>query len=655
MNLETYEEKTIFSTIMPSETVVDLSFSHNGDYVLITTQYKCVEFNLITGEEMIVARSAGQERFLYGNYSGKWIEVTVTEGSEEGLPTRCEFYSKVAKYAGFEFSNLDSSKWNLVWSDEFPGDSVDTNKWSFTIGGGGFGNNEQQYYTDSTENAYIENGCLVLNAIQESNGEENYTSAKLSSTSSWTYGRYEFRAKLPGGTGLWPAIWMLPKNINVYGGEWPICGEIDIMEYMGSDRDTVLGTLHYGNPWVYNTGYYDINGSFEDDFHDFVLEWLPGEFRWYVDGNLYQIQQDWYSADSSGTYSYPAPFDQEFYLMLNLAVGGFFPGDPNPADWTSTKFYIDYVRVYEYGGDLTPDSGSSSTQTPNVNLLQNSDFTTDYAGWTTWSENGAVFSVADSTLKADIYTTLPNTWSTQFYQNVDVYSSTTYRISFRAKSSVSRPITIGVEGVNNAALFNSTFTATPEWQTYTYDFAPSVSCGGAKLLFFLGNVEGSQNVEHTVSFDDITLIPLPDDIVTNGNFVNDLTSWSTWTENGSTYSVDAGEQCFVANIPTTLPNAWSAQLYQVIDVPASGSYRVTFKAKASMNREIRLALEKDGQSPLMDETMSVSADWTNYSYDFTVSSAASGVKLVFMLGNVGTTENMAHTISIDDISLYKVS
>lgn len=213
------------------------------------------------------------------------------------------------------------------------------------------------------------------------------------------------------------------------------------------------------------------------------------------------------------------------------------------------------------------------------------------------------------------------------------------------------------EVMNNkhAALFNSTFTATPEWQTYTYDFAPSVSCGGAKLLFFLGNVEGSQNVEHTVSFDDITLIPLPDDIVTNGNFVNDLTSWSTWTENGSTYSVDAGEQCFVANIPTTLPNAWSAQLYQVIDVPASGSYRVTFKAKASMNREIRLALEKDGQSPLMDETMSVSADWTNYSYDFTVSSAASGVKLVFMLGNVGTTENMAHTISIDDISLYKVS
>ena len=102
-------------------------------------------------------------------------------------------------------------------------------------------------------------------------------------------------------------------------------------------------------------------------------------------------------------------------------------------------------------------------------------------------------------------------------------------------------------------------------------------------------------------------------------------------------------------------NSWGREITKVIDVPAAGSYRVTFKAKASMNREIRLALEKDGQSPLMDETMSVSGDWTNYSYDFTVSSAASGVKIVFMLGIVGTTENMAHTISIDDISLYKVS
>ena len=118
---------------------------------------------------------------------------------------------------------------------------------------------------------------------------------------------------------------------------------------------------------------------------------------------------------------------------------------------------------------MTPDSGSSSTQTPNVNLLQNSDFTTAYAGWTTWSENGAVFSVADSTLKADIYTTLPNTWSTQFYQNVDVYSSTTYRVSKREKSSEIRTITILIEEVTNSTLYNSTFTSTTESQKYTYD------------------------------------------------------------------------------------------------------------------------------------------------------------------------------------------
>ncbi len=253
-----------------------------------------------------------------------------------------------------------------MWYDEFNGAAVDTGKWEFTIGGGGFGNNEQQYYTDSTDNAFIRDGSLVLKAIQD-----------------------------------------------VYGGEWPICGEIDIMEYMGSDTDTVLGTLHYGNPWVYNTGYYDLEngGSFASGYHDFAMERLPGEIRGYVDGELYQIQQNWYSTDATGTYAYPAPFDQEFYLMLNLAVGGYFPGELVPTE--------------------------QEGQAPNVNLLANPGFDTDLSGWETWTENGSVFSCSEGCLRADIYTTLPNTWSTQFYQNVDVYSGTEYRLSFKVRSSMS--------------------------------------------------------------------------------------------------------------------------------------------------------------------------------------------------------------------------
>lgn len=556
---------------------------------------------------------------------------------------------------GTKYPNLNENLWSLVWSDEFSGSSVDTSKWSFTVGGGGFGNNEQQYYTNSTNNAYIDNGVLVIRAIQESNGTENYTSAKLSSTESWTYGKFEFRAKLPEGTGLWPAIWMLPEDINVYGGEWPICGEIDIMEYMGSDPGTALGTLHYGNPWVYNTGYYYLSSgeSFADDYHTFTMEWLPGEIRWYVDGNIYQIQQNWYSTSTTQSYSYPAPFDQDFYLMLNLAVGGYFPGNPNPSDWTSDKFYIDYVRVYEYTG--TYDEVSGNIQTPYVNLLTNSYFDTTADGWTTWTENGSVFSVEDSTLKADIYTTLPNTWSTQLYQNVDVYNTTTYELSFRVRSTVSRPITVALEGLNNATLYSNTVNATSTWQEFTYEFTPTASCDNAKLLFFLGNVTGASNTSHTVYFDNITLTPLPDDCVSNGDFSNGLTDWTTWTENGSTFTTNASEGCFETAVYTTLPNAWSTQLYQNIDLNSSGTYKITFRVKSSSARQLRVALEKSGMTSPLDVTFDASSSWTSLSYTFNVSSSLSGAKLVFMLGNVGTSTNQSYTIDIDDVMVYRIA
>lgn len=538
-----------------------------------------------------------------------------------------------------------------VWNDEFDGSSVDTTKWSYTVGGGGFGNNEQQYYTDSASNSYIQDGCLVIEALQESNGDENYTSAKLTSTESWTYGRLEFRAKLPSGTGLWPAIWMLPDDTTL---DWPISGEIDIMEYMGSDTDTVLGTLHYGNPWVYNTGYYNLadGASFADDFHTFAVEWLPGEMRWYVDGELYQIQQDWYSTDSSGTtYAYPAPFNDDFHLILNLAVGGYFPGDPDTSTWTSTKFQIDYVRVYEYTGSLTESSGS--TQTPYTDLLTNSTFDSTLDGWNTWTENGSTFTVEDGAFKANVYTILPNTWSTQLYQNVPVYKDATYQLSFRAKSSVARNLTVGLEGANNSSLFSETFSVGTDWQTYTYTFSPSVSNNSAKLLFFMGNVSGTTDTAHDIYLDDITLEALPDELVTNGDFSDGLTGWETWTENGSTYNCTDG--AFVATIPTTLPNTWSAQLYQNITLPENGTYKISFKAKSSIARQITVALEKDALSPAFSQTFDVGTDWTTIEYTFSGTTSYSSAKLVFMLGNVGSTSNTAHTVQIDDVHVYQLS
>jgi beta-glucanase (GH16 family) len=133
---------------------------------------------------------------------------------------------------------LDESLWSLNWSDEFNDTSLDTTKWGYIVGGGGYGNNEQQNYTSRTNNIRLENGKLVIQAIPETYENESYTSAQITTQgkADWTYGKYEFRAKLPEGQGLWPAIWTLPTDISVYGGAWPICGEMDIMEYIVEPR-----------------------------------------------------------------------------------------------------------------------------------------------------------------------------------------------------------------------------------------------------------------------------------------------------------------------------------------------------------------------------------------------------------------------------------
>ena len=182
----------------------------------------------------------------------------------------------------------------MVWSDEFDGSEVDTTKWTFQLGDGtdyflpsGWGNAEQQWYTE--DNATVAGGFLTITAREESvEPGFQYTSARLRSLrkGDWTYGRLEMRAKMPLGKGLWPAFWMLPTD-QVYGG-WAASGEIDIVEYLGSDPEEIFGTIHYGGSWPNNTfsgtPYQLPSGTFADDFHEFAIEWEEGEIRWYVDG-----------------------------------------------------------------------------------------------------------------------------------------------------------------------------------------------------------------------------------------------------------------------------------------------------------------------------------------------------------------------------------
>lgn len=247
--------------------------------------------------------------------------------------------------------NTSSShdEWKLIWSDEFTGEEIDQSKWTHVVGGNGFGNNELQFYTAREKNSYLENGKLIIRALKETYGDKGYTSAKLitKGKAEWLYGRFEIRAKSPKGQGIWPAIWMMPNDLLTNGG-WPSCGEIDIMELIGHLPSTVHGTLHYGHPHTYKGNSHTLDdGDFSDDYHIFALEWTPTEMRWFVDDKLYSKQSTWFTANESGKEPFPAPFNKPFYLQLNLAVGGNWPGNPDQSTVFPQTFEIDYVRVYE--------------------------------------------------------------------------------------------------------------------------------------------------------------------------------------------------------------------------------------------------------------------------------------------------------------------
>jgi len=241
--------------------------------------------------------------------------------------------------------------WNLVWSDEFNESEIDKSKWEHEVNAWGGGNNELQYYTARPKNSFIENGELVIQALEETytgpDGTRQYTSARLRTRNKgdWKYGRFEIRARLPFGQGIWPAIWMLPTD-NAYGG-WAASGEIDIVELSGHEPNKVHGTLHYGGEWPKNVksgdSYVLPSGLFSDNFHVFILEWEEKSMRWYVDGLFYGSQSEWYSENSE----YPAPFDQRFYLILNVAIGGDWVGNPNETTTFPQQMRIDYIRVYE--------------------------------------------------------------------------------------------------------------------------------------------------------------------------------------------------------------------------------------------------------------------------------------------------------------------
>lgn len=240
--------------------------------------------------------------------------------------------------------HASNAQYTLVWSDEFSGDSLDLSTWTHEIGGNGWGNNETQYYTNSPSNSSVANGFLTITARQETVGSNQYTSARLISKDKriTRFGKIEARLKVPMGQGLWPAFWMMGNNFSTVG--WPYCGEIDVMEHINNELLT-HGTAHWHNGGHIYQGAPIVNNT-PNEFHTYAVVWDATKIQWLLDGSIF------YGLNIANGVNGTSEFQEDFFLLLNLAVGGNWPGYPNASTVFPAEYVIDYVRIYKSNSEL---------------------------------------------------------------------------------------------------------------------------------------------------------------------------------------------------------------------------------------------------------------------------------------------------------------
>lgn len=295
----------------------------------------------IKGDPTNLRRNNIQFNLTLKNPVGCTIATAGASGTiitEDGtyLPTDNGGYTTPSSYPGY----------NLVWSDEFSGTALNLGTWNQEIGNGtgGWGNNELEYYTNSLKNTFVSNGNLVIEARKEAIGGFNYSSGRMTTQGkkSFRYGRIDIRAKLPVGKGLWPALWMLGDNINSAG--WPACGEMDIMELIGTYPSRVTSTMHWksaAGAHISKGDNYNLSpGDFSQQFHVYSMVWTADNIRSYVDDKLYFT----IAASDIGT---PNPFNASQFFIFNVAVGGNWPGPPDATTTFPQRMFVDYVRVFQ--------------------------------------------------------------------------------------------------------------------------------------------------------------------------------------------------------------------------------------------------------------------------------------------------------------------
>ena len=383
--------------------------------------------------------------------------------------------------------------YHLVWHDEFDGDKLNEDDWNREKHSIGWVNHERQEYVTDEEFAFVENGELVIwpkEVILES-GNPIIRSGRINTQNKHDikYGRIEARLKVPEGKGFLPAFWMMPQDEEFYG-QWPKCGEIDIMEVLGDQTNVNYGTLHFGEPHKQNQGSIQLpEGDYAHEYHNFAIEWEPGEIRWYMDDQQYFQTSDWFTAvQGEEEKPYPAPFNQPFHVILNVAVGGDWPGDPDETTVYDerSQMRVDYVRMFqkdEYDENVTHPVKVLSFKEPdeNGNYVTNGDFSeredlSDDEGWKfllLMGGDGAA-DILDGELTVATKEAGNEAYAVQLVQpGMPMKKGTTYTYSFEAYADSPRTMKTAITAPNVdwiRYLEDTEVKLGKKWKKYSFTF-----------------------------------------------------------------------------------------------------------------------------------------------------------------------------------------
>lgn len=610
------------------------------------------------------------------------VKMILIDGEEVTLKATITYQTENKEQE--QTTDLSYEGYNLKWEDQFEGNSLNRDDWNVELHDPGWVNNELQSYVDSPENIYLEDGSLVLKPVETVNedGSMSYTSGRINTQNKhdFKYGLFEARVKVPGGQGFLPAFWMMPTDENLYG-QWPRCGEIDIMEVLGNDTDTSYGTIHYGNPHSESQGNYTLDeGSFADEYHVFDVEWEPGKISWYVDGRLIHTEDNWYSAtEGQGEITYPAPFDQPFYIILNLAVGGNWPGNPDETtDIKNSAYYIDYVKVYQkdsYDENVTKPIEEVILRDPdeNGNYVVNGDFSvkedlTDDKDWIFLTALGGEASAEIRDNEIAVMTENEGTvdYSVQLVQpNLPMKQGGVYQLSFDAYADAGRTMKVDVSAPDRSFrryLEDTEISLTQEKQAYTFDFTMTDSDdANGRLEFNLGAAGPTAGIRISdVSLkktDEIVITDGDKGILADGNYVYNgsfqegegrLGYWDVLKNDGAEVSVTNENN--IRRLMVNAPKGTSADnpvtvLQKDLALSAGNTYAVSFTAEGESGKNI--LVKAAGQ----DYTVELNGAEQEYDYKLTLDKEPADTDLAFIFETPGIY--YVDNVRIEEDSLIK--